>query len=99
MTNGTTAGGEWNMKELLTVITRKGQVTIPAEIRKSMGLKQGDKVAFRVDQERVELVPAGSVVARTMGALKGKEKPLTARELRRAGEEAIAEEAFERSKR
>ena len=61
------------MKELLTVITRKGQVTIPAEIRKSMGLKLGDKVAFRVDRERVELVPAGSVVARTMGALKSKD--------------------------
>lgn len=86
------------MKELLTVVTRKGQVTIPAEIRKSMGLRQGDKVAFRVDEDRVELVPAVSVVDRTMGALKSNEKPLTAKQLRRAGEEAIAGEAFERSK-
>ena len=87
------------MKELLTVITRKGQVTIPAEIRHSMGLKQGDKVAFVIDQDRVALARAGSVVARTKGVLKSGKKALTARELRTAGEEAIADEAFERSKK
>ena len=32
------------MKELRTVITRKGQVTIPAEIRRELGLKREDKV-------------------------------------------------------
>ena len=85
------------MKELLTVVTRKGQVTIPAEIRRSMGLKLGDKVAFVVDDHRVQLVRAQSVVAKTKGMFKSDKKALTAEELRRVGEEAIAAEALERS--
>jgi AbrB family looped-hinge helix DNA binding protein len=28
-------------------ITSKGQVTVPAEIRRKLGLRQGDKVEFR----------------------------------------------------
>ncbi len=87
------------MKEVLTVVTRKGQVTIPAEVRHSMGLKQGDKVAFVIGANRVELAHAGSVVARTKGILRSGKKSLTAKKLRTAGEEAIADEAFERSKR
>ncbi len=85
------------MKELSTVITRKGQVTIPAELRKSMGLKRGDRVAFVVTRKKIELSKAESVIAKTKGLLKGNEKPLTAKELRRTGERAIAEAAFERS--
>lgn len=85
------------MKELLTVVTRKGQVTIPAEIRRSLGLRQGDKVAFVMEKDRVELARAGSVVARTKGVFQTRAKPLTAEELRRVGEEAVAAETIERS--
>ncbi len=34
------------MDELLAVVTRKGQVTIPAEVRKALALKRGDVVVF-----------------------------------------------------
>jgi len=34
------------MKEIVSTITSKGQVTIPAEIRKHLGVRQGDKVSF-----------------------------------------------------
>ncbi|MGH2469987.1 MAG: AbrB/MazE/SpoVT family DNA-binding domain-containing protein, partial [Chloroflexota bacterium] len=37
-------------KELLTVVTRKGQVTVPSAIRHALGLKQGDKVAFTLEE-------------------------------------------------
>ena len=37
------------MKERWTVVTRKGQVTVPAPIRREMGLEKGDKVAFVVE--------------------------------------------------
>ena len=39
-------------------ITQKGQVTIPLEIRKAMGLKTGEKVEFVSDGLRVFLQPA-----------------------------------------
>jgi AbrB family looped-hinge helix DNA binding protein len=34
------------MKEIVSTITSKGQVTIPAEIRRYLGVRQGDKVSF-----------------------------------------------------
>jgi len=84
------------MKEQRTVITRKGQVTVPVEIRRELGLKQGDKVAFILDEGEVRFVPSGSVVERTAGALKTHRPVLTAEELRESAERAMAEEAVER---
>lgn len=84
------------MRELLTVVTRKGQITVPAEIRRALGIKKGDKVAFVMEDDQVRLVPKGSVVENTAGMLKSKEPPLTAEALRDVAEKAIAEEAARR---
>jgi AbrB family looped-hinge helix DNA binding protein len=84
------------MKELWTVVTRKGQVTVPAQIRKELELKEGDKVAFVLDEGQVRLVRTSSVVQRTAGALKSRKPPLTAEELREEAERAIAEGAVQR---
>lgn len=81
------------MKELWTIVTRKGQVTVPAEIRRELELREGDKVAFVLDEGQVRLVRTTSVVERTAGALKSRKPPLTAEELREAAERAIAHEA------
>jgi AbrB family looped-hinge helix DNA binding protein len=37
------------MKEIVSTITSKGQVTIPAEVRRHLGVGQGDKVSFVID--------------------------------------------------
>jgi len=84
------------MKELLSVITRKGQVTVPAAIRRQLKLERGDKVAFVLADGEVRFVRKGSVVERTAGALKSSLPYLSAEELRRVAEEAIAEGAIER---
>ena len=39
------------MKEIISTITSKGQVTIPAEVRKHLGLNKRDKIAFVIDEE------------------------------------------------
>jgi AbrB family looped-hinge helix DNA binding protein len=39
------------------VITRKGQITLPAEIRRALGLKQGDVVTFELEENVVKVVP------------------------------------------
>jgi AbrB family looped-hinge helix DNA binding protein len=36
------------MKKRISVVTRKGQITIPADIRHALGLKEGDTVAFKL---------------------------------------------------
>lgn len=39
-----------------STLTTKGQVTIPADVRKRLGLRPGDRVAFLVDGDEVRLV-------------------------------------------
>jgi AbrB family looped-hinge helix DNA binding protein len=87
------------MRELRTVVTRKGQVTVPAEIRRELGLQRGDKVAFILENGNVRFERATSVVERTAGIFKSNEPPLSAEELRRAAEEAWVEDAMERMSR
>ena len=42
----------------LAKVTSKGQITIPAEIRRKMGLKTGDKVLFLEEGEKVIMINA-----------------------------------------
>lgn len=84
------------MKEILSTVTTKGQVTIPVEIRRRLGVAAHDKVAFVLDDDQVRLVRKGSVVVRTAGILQTRQAPLTAEELREAAERAIAEDVVER---
>lgn len=84
------------MREWLTVVTRKGQITVPVEIRKALGLHVGDKVALTLGRDEVRLKRVGSVAARTAGALKGREPVTSAEELRDGAEQVIAEDVVRR---
>jgi antitoxin PrlF len=87
------------MKEILSTVTSKGQITIPLEVRDRLGLRQGDKVVFVLADHQVILRRTGSIVAATAGVLKSTQPPLSAEELREAAAQAIAEEAAERGRR
>lgn len=39
------------MREYIAPISNNGQVTIPAEIRKHLGIKAHNKIAFIIDEE------------------------------------------------
>lgn len=41
-----------------STISSKGQITVPLEIRKRLGLKEGDRVEFVVDKDRTSIRPA-----------------------------------------
>lgn len=84
------------MKETLSVVTRKGQITLPVEIRESLGIKEGDKVALSLaDPEKgvVILRRVPSVAELTFGAVRPRRRPEDFQELRRHFEEAMAAEA------
>lgn len=87
------------VREQLTRVTRKGQVTIPVEIRNKLDLNEGDAVAWRLEKQQVSLKRSSGIVARTAGVLKGGGKALTAEEERAAVEQAVAEEVAQRSYR
>lgn len=87
------------MREVVSTITSKGQVTIPVEVRRLLGVRPRDKIAFVIEDDQVRLARRGSVVVRTAGALRSREAPQTAEDLRASAEAAIAEEAVERVRR
>ena len=65
------------MKELVSTMTSKGQVTIPAEIRKYLGIGAATKVAFVINGDgEVVVRPARYTLASVRGvvpALPGRE--------------------------
>ena len=48
-------------------ITTKGQVTIPAAIRKQFNLKPGERVKFSVEDEKIVLCPIPTRVEDSFG--------------------------------
>ena len=62
----------------LAKLTSKGQITIPIEIRRKLGVKTGDKVLFIEDGDKVVIINA------TLAALKEAQKAFEG-EAERAG--------------
>jgi len=83
------------MSENLATITKKGQVTIPVGIRKALGLKPRDKVAFILDHDVVRLEPSSSTLKTGFGAVKPRRKPEDFKELRSKVRERVAQKAEE----
>jgi AbrB family looped-hinge helix DNA binding protein len=88
------------MEELCAVVTRKGQVTIPAEVRKALELKRGDVVTFTVpasptDATTVRRAPARqtSLVEQLFGSLHSEIPAMTPEAEKAAFERAVASEA------
>ncbi len=74
-------------------LTRKGQVTLPAPIRRLLGLTARDKVTFVVADGQVRVTSAMSVTARTAGLLASDHPMLSPRKEKAAAEDAMADEA------
>jgi AbrB family looped-hinge helix DNA binding protein len=87
------------MQEHFTVMTRKGQITVPADIRRALGLSIGDKLAVSLEKTdsglRASLRPVRSVADMTFGAIKPRRRPEDFDELR----ELFMEQATERDLR
>ena len=45
------------MRELITTMTERGQVTVPAEVRRLLGLTPRGKVAFAIEDGQVRILP------------------------------------------
>ena len=63
------------MKEIITTLTQRGQVTVPAEVRRLLGLKPRDKVRFAIDKDKVRLTPATFTLESTFGSVKPRNRP------------------------
>ena len=74
-------------------VTSEGQVTIPAAVRRRLGVTATDEIVFLMNGDQVQILAAASVVARTAGALKSDQPPLTPQAEKRAAELAWAAES------
>lgn len=43
---------------VIAQISKRGQITLPAEVRKALGLKSGDTLVVRLEEGRIVLEPA-----------------------------------------
>jgi AbrB family looped-hinge helix DNA binding protein len=63
------------MKKMETTSTSKGQIVIPASIRKQFGIKEGTRIRVEVDEEtgKILLLPiTAEYIYGIQGRLKGK---------------------------
>lgn len=53
-----------------SMLTRKGQITVPISVRRRLGLKQGDRIAFVEREGRIVLEPVKNDVKAAFGMVK-----------------------------
>ncbi len=73
------------MKEILLTISSKGQVTIPVQVRRRLGLNKNQKIALVIDEKNGDIrlkVPRYPDVASLSGAAGSLRKPLPWEEMR-----------------
>ena len=80
------------MRRIATTITQRGQVTIPVEVQRLLGVGPRDKVVFAIDQDEVRLVPARFTLESTLGSLA---PPTRSEDLARLADEVKDEHAEE----
>ena len=69
------------MKEIVTTITQRGQVTVPAEVRRMLGLKLRGKVAFAIEEGEVKLVPARFTLETAYRSVRPLARPMSDKEM------------------
>ena len=79
------------MKTIMTTLTQRSQVAIPTEVRRVLGVKPGDGVAFIIEDGGVRLAPVSLSLESAYGSVKPVEKPENFEEISRAAKEAKAE--------
>ena len=68
-----------------SVISSKGQVTIPLSVRKKLGLDVGDRVDFvDLGNGRVGIMPAAEDIRALKGAVRRPAKPVSVASMRQA---------------
>lgn len=52
-------------------VTRKGQVTIPLEVRRALGIEPGSEVAFEIDSDGARILVDPEQAARAVARMRG----------------------------
>jgi AbrB family looped-hinge helix DNA binding protein len=70
---------------MTATVTAKGQITLPVEVRRRLGLKPGSKLEFVViDDERLEAIPVSETVTSLKGMVPKPLRPLSLADMEKA---------------
>jgi antitoxin PrlF len=83
------------MREYVTTITQRGQVTIPAEVRRLLGANPRDKIAFRIEGDTVRLVPVEFTLEQVFGSVTPLQRPEDFDELSRRAKDEKAKQTLQ----
>jgi AbrB family looped-hinge helix DNA binding protein len=73
-----------------SVLTRKGQVTIPKAIRERLGLQRGVKLLFLLRENEITLKPLQGSILDLKGSVRPKRRPEDFDRVRRSVRQAVA---------
>ena len=85
------------MKEIVTTVTQRSQVTIPAEVCRVLNIKPRDKVAFTIEEDRVSLAPAPFTLESAYGSVTPIGPPGSLEDISRVAKDAKAEQSVRES--
>jgi AbrB family looped-hinge helix DNA binding protein len=74
----------------VSVLTSKGQTTIPKDIRKLLGLKPNDKILYLLEGKKVVLRPLKGNILALKGSINVKKKPIDFKRLREDTKKKVA---------
>lgn len=83
---------------IATTMTKKGQVTIPKEIRDMLGLKEHDRIVFALKDGEINMKPLRGSVLDLRGSVKPKKRPEDFDQVRAETMRARAKKAAEETK-
>jgi AbrB family looped-hinge helix DNA binding protein len=70
--------------EIAAIVSSKGQVVIPADVRRRLGLTQGSVLRFVLADDGVRLLTAVGDVRRLKGRLQAPAQPVSVADMNRA---------------
>lgn len=75
------------MKEIVATLTERGQITVPAEVRRLLGAQPRGKLAFRIEGNEVRLVPVAFTFESAYQSVPALPEPLDEAEVSRIAKE------------
>ncbi len=79
------------MRKIAATVTQRSQVTLPAEVRRLLGIKARDKVIFAIEDGQVRLIPASFTLESAAGSVQSLGRDVDVGELIREVKEEKAE--------
>ncbi len=82
------------MKQIIASITQRSQVTIPAEVRRLLGVNPRGKIVFQIDDGEVKLAPVEFTLETAYGSVAPLNRPEDFEEITRIAKEEHVREVI-----